>query len=75
MAYKCVKNNADGETSACKEEPLTCLTVPRSIGSLIECSDYIVSTDNTATHYYVEETDTSKNTACKEIHICTESES
>ena len=29
MAYKCVKNNADGETSACKEEPLTCLTIPR----------------------------------------------
>ena len=27
--YKCVKNKGDGETSACKEEPLTCLTIPR----------------------------------------------
>ena len=29
MAYKCVKNKGDGETSACKEEPLTCLIIPR----------------------------------------------
>ena len=73
-ASKCVKNE-DETTSACKEEPLTCTTVPKSISSLIKCSDYEVSTDKSATHYCVEETDTSKDTACKEIHICTEAES
>ena len=67
--------NEDETTSACKEEPLTCTTVPKSISSLIKCSDYEVSTDKSATHYCVEETDTSKDTACKEIHICTEAES